>query len=162
MSPIRPCSLVFALGCATALSSCEIFNKDEPQAEAYDAANAYNPAAGTAPPAANAYGNPGGYDAGNAYGQPNANPQPYTQPPYTQPPSGAGYAGGYDTGGYGNITPSGTPPPAAGSGRTHKVVRGETLSGISRRYGVGINDVMRANNLSSADFIREGQQLNIP
>ena len=162
MSPTRQCSLVFALGCATALSSCEIFQKDEPQAEAYDAASAYNSAAGTTPPAANPYPTPGGYDAGNAYGQPNANPQPYTQPPYTQPPSGAGYAGGYDTGGgYGNISP-GTLPPAAGSGRIHKVARGETLSGISRRYSVKIDDVMRANNLSSADFIREGQQLNIP
>src|SRR5688572_21060044 len=155
MSPTRLCSLAFALGCATALSSCEVFQKDAPQAETYDAANAYNTAAGTTPPAANAYANPGGYDAANPYPQPPASPQPYTQPPYTQPPSGAGYAGGYDT-------PSGPAAVAPGSGRTHKVLRGETLSGISQRYGVGIDDVMRANNLSSADFIREGQKLNIP
>jgi LysM repeat protein len=41
------------------------------------------------------------------------------------------------------------------------VVRGDTLTGISRRYSVGVSDIMRANNLNN-DLIREGQKLTIP
>jgi LysM repeat protein len=169
MIPIRIRSLAFAFSGAAVLSSCEVFKKDEPKAETYDAANAYNTAtdnaANTGYPAANAYGNTGGYPAGNpspqtnAYAQPGAGTQPYTQPPYTQPPTGAGYAGGYGAGAY---QPPAAGTSTAGSGRVHSVVRGETLSGISRRYGVGVNALMQANNLTSPDLIREGQKLNIP
>jgi LysM repeat protein len=81
-------------------------------------------------------------------------PSPLTRSPYSQPP-----ASGYDAGAY-----SGNPAAGAyagGSGRTHMVVRGDTLTGISRRYSVGVSDIMRANNLNN-DLIREGQKLTIP
>lgn len=45
--------------------------------------------------------------------------------------------------------------------RTHKIVRGESLSKIAKRYGVTVNQLKRANNLKS-DAIRAGQNLTIP
>lgn len=157
-------NLMLALGCASALSSCEVFKKDPaPAADPYAAANPYGqtpqPATGGYP----AYGAPqaGAYDAtggAGAYAQPNYNTPPAQ--PYTQPPAaGAGYAGGYYDGG--SASGGGNNYAASGSGRSHKVVRGDTLSSIGRRYGVGVSALMRANNLNS-DLIREGQSLNIP
>ncbi len=43
----------------------------------------------------------------------------------------------------------------------YRVVRGDTLSGISRRFGVSIAEIKAKNNLNS-DFIVEGQTLEIP
>lgn len=45
---------------------------------------------------------------------------------------------------------------------THRVSRGETLSGIARRYGTSISAIMGANNLRSANRISPGQRLQIP
>ena len=42
----------------------------------------------------------------------------------------------------------------------HTVSKGETLSSISRRYGVAVNDIKKRNNLKS-DMLRVGQQLTI-
>ncbi len=44
---------------------------------------------------------------------------------------------------------------------THKVRRGENLTKIARRYGVTVNAIKRANNISG-DEIRAGQRLTIP
>jgi membrane-bound lytic murein transglycosylase D len=44
----------------------------------------------------------------------------------------------------------------------HRVRRGETLSGIADRYRVSLAALIRANGLSNRNFIREGQQLNLP
>jgi len=44
----------------------------------------------------------------------------------------------------------------------HRVRRGETLSGIARRYHSSVRGIMRANNLRSANRIRPGQRLKIP
>jgi membrane-bound lytic murein transglycosylase D len=49
-------------------------------------------------------------------------------------------------------------PPAP---RHHQVQRGETLTSVARRYGVGINDLVRWNDLSSARPLREGEVLQI-
>lgn len=49
----------------------------------------------------------------------------------------------------------------AGSPR-HRVARGETLYGISRRYGVPVDDIVAANRLVSPGLIYEGQDLIIP
>jgi nucleoid-associated protein YgaU len=154
-------NLLLSLGCAVSFSSCELLQKkQDPATDPYATANPY--AQGTQNQGYPAYGaqQSGAYDpAAGGYAQPNySEQQPYTQQPYTQPPAGgAGYAGGYDapnhnTGGgnYGNA-----------SGRTHKVVRGDTLSSISRRYGTSVSELMRANNLNS-DLIREGQSIAIP
>jgi murein DD-endopeptidase MepM/ murein hydrolase activator NlpD len=49
----------------------------------------------------------------------------------------------------------------AQSATTHRVVRGDTLSSIAKRYGTTVAALRRANNLST-DTIRIGQVLAIP
>lgn len=46
--------------------------------------------------------------------------------------------------------------------QVHIVARGETLSQIARSYGVSVQAIMTANNLSSANRIYAGQRLIIP
>ena len=46
-------------------------------------------------------------------------------------------------------------------GKTHQVVAGETLSSISRQYGVSVDELMKANGLTSTN-LSLGQKLNIP
>lgn len=53
--------------------------------------------------------------------------------------------------------PAAPPPPIV-----HVVHAGETLWAISARYGVSIDAIVSANGLTSASFIRTGQQLVIP
>ena len=45
--------------------------------------------------------------------------------------------------------------------RHHKVVRGDTLSRISRKYGVPQDAIMRANGMKN-DIVRLGAELVIP
>lgn len=45
---------------------------------------------------------------------------------------------------------------------THTVRAGETLISIAIRYGVSLEALMEANKLTSADFLRIGQELVIP
>jgi nucleoid-associated protein YgaU len=138
-----------------------MFKKEDaaPANDHYAAANPYAAGTGTAPqtpgyPPANPYGTPpaaGGYDTtGAGYTAPNYN-QPYVQPP--GPATGPGYADSY------------TPPATGGgggAGRTHKVVKGDTLSGISKRYGVPAASIMKANNLTNPNNIVLGKTLIIP
>ena len=44
----------------------------------------------------------------------------------------------------------------------HRVRRGETLSGIAAQYRISLAALVRANNLRSRNFIREGQMLTLP
>jgi len=58
-------------------------------------------------------------------------------------------------------------PPAAeitdSSGmRTHVVQRRETLKGLARRYGVSIQALREANNLSERETLKAGYPLKIP
>lgn len=46
--------------------------------------------------------------------------------------------------------------------RTHLVRRGETLSGLARRYNVSVQALQEANNLSSPNALRAGQRIRIP
>ena len=46
--------------------------------------------------------------------------------------------------------------------RLHRVKRGETLSGIAKKYNVSILSLKKANRLSSKSIIRIGQKLKIP
>ncbi|HEX2093179.1 MAG TPA: LysM peptidoglycan-binding domain-containing protein, partial [Longimicrobiaceae bacterium] len=56
-----------------------------------------------------------------------------------------------------------TSGPAARSGarRTHKVVRGDTLYGIARKYGVRPAEIRAANKMDT-DTVEIGQTLVIP
>jgi membrane-bound lytic murein transglycosylase D len=55
-------------------------------------------------------------------------------------------------------------PPAtkASSGRTHLVRRGDTLSGLAKRYGVSVSELRRANGMSEGEALRAGESLKIP
>lgn len=46
--------------------------------------------------------------------------------------------------------------------REHRVARGQTLSGIAQRYGVSVDALVAANNLSNQDYLRPGQVLRLP
>ena len=46
--------------------------------------------------------------------------------------------------------------------RTHRIAPGETLTAISRRYGVSIKAIARANRLNPRRFIVAGARLQIP
>ncbi|MEC8428019.1 MAG: N-acetylmuramoyl-L-alanine amidase [Pseudomonadota bacterium] len=50
---------------------------------------------------------------------------------------------------------------AGGKDREHVIARGDTLSGIAKRYNVSVNQLRSANSLSSST-IRIGQRLKIP
>lgn len=50
---------------------------------------------------------------------------------------------------------------AGGKDREHIIARGDTLSGIAKRYNVSVNELRSANRLSSTT-IRIGQRLKIP
>ena len=45
--------------------------------------------------------------------------------------------------------------------RTYKVKYGDTLSEIAEKYGIGLSQIRKWNNLASSDDIREGQTLKI-
>ena len=60
--------------------------------------------------------------------------------------------------------PSAVPSQAGNTGqpgRMHLVRRGETLSGIAQRYGVGVRAIRLANNLSG-NKVKAGERLRIP
>lgn len=56
---------------------------------------------------------------------------------------------------------SGVAEPAQVAATIHTVQRGETLSGIAQKYGTSIAELMRLNNLRSANVIYVGQRLVI-
>jgi len=46
--------------------------------------------------------------------------------------------------------------------RVHEVRRGDTLSGLARKYGVRVRDIASANGMGSKQTIRTGESLRIP
>lgn len=57
--------------------------------------------------------------------------------------------------------PAGSDAPGPSVAVTHRVVRGETLSSIARRYGTTVAELQRANGLTSTRIVA-GQTLRIP
>jgi LysM repeat protein len=55
-----------------------------------------------------------------------------------------------------------TQPPTPTGRVTHTVKSGDTLSGIATKYGVTLQALVSANNLSASSMLRIGQQLVIP
>ena len=54
------------------------------------------------------------------------------------------------------------PPDKRLTWRSHRVARGETMSGIARQYGTSVADIARLNKLKDVHLIRPGDQLLIP
>lgn len=48
--------------------------------------------------------------------------------------------------------------------KTHKVIAGNTLSGIAHKYGVSVNDIVKANSnlIKNPNVIQVGWVLTIP
>jgi membrane-bound lytic murein transglycosylase D len=57
------------------------------------------------------------------------------------------------------VAPPGT---KATSARTHLVRRGDTLSGLARRYGVSVSQLREANGLSEGEMLKAGESIRIP
>ncbi len=53
-------------------------------------------------------------------------------------------------------------PTAESDYQSYTVKRGDSLWAIARRYGVSVNELYAANNLTENSVIREGQQIQIP
>ena len=142
-------SAIAALLCGLSLTvtSCSLFKPKDQQATAYDP---YGTGAAAANPYAAAPSNPYAQQpaASNPYGS-YETPQTYTQPssnPYTQPAESApAYSGGNSGGG----------------GKTHTVVRGDTLWSLSRKYNTSVTAIKSANNMSS-DTLVLGKRVTIP
>jgi membrane-bound lytic murein transglycosylase D len=60
------------------------------------------------------------------------------------------------------IRAAGDRRPHSTAGRTHRVRRGETLTGIARRYRVTLTALKRANSIRNEHALRAGAQLRIP
>jgi LysM repeat protein len=46
--------------------------------------------------------------------------------------------------------------------RTHTVKKGETLTGLARRYGVSVQALQEVNGIKSGRSLKAGQKLKIP
>jgi LysM repeat protein len=53
-----------------------------------------------------------------------------------------------------------SPKPAVAAGKqVHTVRKGETLSGIGKKYGIGMEELRKLNNLSASQPLHVGQKL---
>lgn len=99
------------------------------------------------------------YDTANPYGVPSSSydsPSQNVNPPADNPT--------YSPAAYEETTtvapPSHAAPPVT---TTHIVVKGDTLWGLSQKYGVGVADIRAANGMAANDNnIRLGSTLRIP
>ena len=158
---MKPIIAIPALA-ALVLSSCAAFDPEyaeyKKQKEAEAAGQA--PLGGAADPygaaAANPYGVPGqgGTDVGTYTPQPTA---PYQPLPAVNPAAGNDPYAPNRPGGFPTI-----PGPGAGGATTpHVVAKGDSLWGLSKKYGVS-QDAIRAANGLSGNTIVIGTTLQIP
>lgn len=57
--------------------------------------------------------------------------------------------------------PKSSPAPS-NSARSHTMSKGDTLYSLSRKYGVSVSAIQKANNITNPNAIREGSKLTIP
>ncbi len=93
-----------------------------------------------------------GYDFDD-YGTPDGEPFEAVNPVYDSAPA-------YEEPGPSPATAS-TPPTPQRQSTSHTVVRGDTLWGLSRKYGVSIDAIKQANNMRN-DTVVLGSTLVIP
>ena len=67
------------------------------------------------------------------------------------------------------VTPPSTPSPAPrpatpvpAAGLTHTIAKGETLSGLAKKYGISLGKILTANQGLDPNRIQVGQKINIP
>ena len=53
-------------------------------------------------------------------------------------------------------------PTTTSGGSSYTVLKGDTLSGIARKHGVRLSELLKFNGLSMSSIIRTGQSLSIP
>jgi LysM repeat protein len=130
---------------ATAAATIALTSCASQKADTYDTGDAYGYAdSGMAGAQAPAYDNPV-YDTPAAYEESHSTAAAYT-PPATPIPT---------------VAPS---PPAASANQSaiiHTVVKGDTLSGLSSKYKVPMQSIMRANNMTT-DTVVLGRKMAIP
>lgn len=101
------------------------------------------------------------YDTADPYGIPDYSGAETADYQPVNPPADASYGpAAYEDPGTASAPPPGAPASGAGP-RSHTVVGGDTLWGLSRKYGVSIDAIKAANNMSS-DTVVLGTTLNIP
>jgi LysM repeat protein len=62
----------------------------------------------------------------------------------------------------GPLPPGATAPPAAGGTVKYTIKPGDTLSGIALEYGITVDDIVKANNMTDPNSIQAGDVINIP
>lgn len=142
MSTVRYLALATA---ACTLASCSLFNKGE---ENYDTVDG------------------GGYDTSNPYGVPgegSGESVPYqpVNPPADNPTYGQAAYEDSAPAAPDYSAPSAPAPSRTSASTSHTVVRGDTLGGIARRYGVSSTAIKQANGMTS-DVVVLGKTLVIP
>ena len=88
-------------------------------------------------------------------------PEPILAAPATQAPAVAQPTPPPDTAPLAE-TPTATPESAPQAEEIYIVQPGDTLLVVATRYGIGVDDILEANNLSNPDYVFSGQRLVIP
>jgi LysM repeat protein len=83
------------------------------------------------------------------FSAPPSNPPSVSAPPYT-PPAVSQAA----------IIPQGNPPP--GGGQYHTMQQGDTIYGLSRKYGVKPKSILEANHFTDPNHLAVGTRVYIP
>lgn len=112
------------------------------------------------------YDTASGYDTADPYGVPSNDgyasaPYQNVNPPADNPTYGS--AAYEETASVTPVAPAPAPAVAPAVARTHIVAKGDTLWGLSRKYGVGVDAIRAANNMpAGSDKIVLGSTINIP